>query len=179
MAKTSCSAGQLKVGDLGSDGAAGTGILTIRVENVSTTPCWLKGWPTLAFVRPSGAIVATTVSHSGGPGAAFAKPEPVKLTPGRNPTAGFVVLSRDIPTDDNACHDVSAILVSLPNVRGSFNATSFRPLVDYNLCNPGNPVSISAIVKAPLIAGYAPANLGNKMTGPSVWVSWRPGARST
>ena len=53
-----------------------------------------------------------------------------------------------------------------PNVAGLYIETSFRHLIYYHLCNPGNPVApgnpvvISAIVKAAVLEGFAPANLG-------------------
>jgi hypothetical protein len=151
-----CTAADLKLGDLGGAGAGGTGILTVRLVNISRASCSLKGWPTLAFVSPAGKVVATTVSHTDEPGPAFLKPATIRLASGMTPTAGFVVESRDIPTVNATCQNVSAIRVALPGVAGVFNVPVLNTMT-YHLCEPGHPVTISAIVKAGVLYEYAQA----------------------
>jgi len=133
--------------------------MTIRITNTSRSACSLKGWPTLVFVSPSGSVLATNVSHNGGPGVGFQRPTRVTLGPGTTPSAGFVVLSRDFPAENFTCQNVSVIRVSLPSVAGVFDETGFRQIMEYHLCDPGHPVIISAIVKSSALSGFAPPNL--------------------
>lgn len=149
-----CTAAQLDVGGLGSSTATGTGVLTVRITNTSATACALSGWPIVTFTGTGGGAIATNVAHLG-PGLAFRAPATIILRPGLTSTAGFVVTSRDIPSENNTCQSVSAIRVSLPRVFGTFAGTALQHLSSYHLCDPGHPVDVSAIVKDAVLDGYA------------------------
>ena len=151
-----CTTGQLDVGGLGSSTATGTGVLTVRITNTSATACALGGWPIVTFTRAGDGVIATNVAHLG-PGPAFRAPATIVLRPGLTSTAGFVVTSRDIPSENNICQSVSAIRVSLPRVAGTFAGSTLQHLSSYHLCDPGHPVDISGIVGDAVLDGYAPA----------------------
>lgn len=159
--QTTCTAGQLAVGGLGSSTAAGTVILTVRVTDVSVDKCTLDGYPVVTFVGAHGAALQVSAAHAG-PGAAFGSPRPVVLNPSSGSTAAFVVTSMDDMAPQQHCAAVSAIRTRLPGAAGTF-VTDVPP--PYQLCrgsvaSPGSgpfPVNVSAITRNSIAAGYAPA----------------------
>jgi hypothetical protein len=150
-----CKAGQLDVGGLGSSAAAGTGIVTIRITDVSGSSCALDGWPTLTFLGRSRRALTVTVSHKG-PGTFFQSPRTVVLRPRTAPTAGFVVTSSDFPARNESCQSVASVRVVLPKVSAVFSGPALTNFADYHLCNSGDPVNISSITSAGVIDRYAP-----------------------
>ena len=45
-----CHASQLSVGGFGITGVSFTGVITIRIENTSSSPCSLRGYPVVTFL---------------------------------------------------------------------------------------------------------------------------------
>ena len=150
-----CKASQLDVGGIGSSAAAGTGIVTIRVTDVSASVCALNGWPTLTFLSGSQRVLDVTTTHNG-PGTFFHHSRTIVLRPGLDPTAGFVVTSADFPARNESCQNVSAVRVVLPRVHRVFHGPALDNLTDYHVCSAGNPVNISSITSDPALSGYAP-----------------------
>lgn len=149
-----CVASQLAVGDVGGSGAAGTGVTTIRITNASHEACTLAGYPILEFANQSGAQIPTTVGHSGS-GPAFGSPSTVTLPPGVASSAGFVVTTRDFPTNGaTSCPIAMSVSVALPKVTGSFTVHLADHGVGVNLCD--SAVGISSIVKGSELDEYAP-----------------------
>lgn len=150
-----CKAAQLDVGGVGSSAAAGTGIVTIRITDVSATSCALDGWPMPIFLSRSHQALAVTVTHNG-PGSFFGFAGTVVLRPRVDPTVGFVVTSADFPAANESCQNVSSIRVILPEVSGSFYGPALQNLTHYRLCDSGDPVNISSIARVGAVDGYAP-----------------------
>jgi hypothetical protein len=149
---TICLPSQLEVGSIDSAAAAGTGLLAIPIKNVSTLPCSLNGYPTLAFFASSGALLPITVGHSG-PGPAFRTSSAVALGSGGAISAGFVTTSYDFPTDrETTCPQATSLRVTLPGVARSFRA-SIGVSPGMPLCSPGSPVNIGPMV--PVSAFYS------------------------
>jgi len=88
-----CTPSQLTVGGFGTSAAAGTQVVTIRIEGTSSLPCSLTGYPVVAFLNSAGAPLHVTVSHTGiwPPGVPR-----IVLPPGEAASAGFIILSSDI-----------------------------------------------------------------------------------
>jgi hypothetical protein len=70
-----CGARQLRP-RVGTGAAAGTTYLAVRLRNVSSSPCWLSGFPAVSGVTPAGRAVRLDLTHdsrsapdSSGPGA--------------------------------------------------------------------------------------------------------------
>ena len=49
-AASACNASQLTVGGFGITGVSFTGVITIRIENTSSSPCSLRGYPVVTFL---------------------------------------------------------------------------------------------------------------------------------
>lgn len=111
--QATCSAGQLAVGGLGSSVAAGTVILTVRVTDVSVDECMLGGYPAVTFIGSHGAVLHVSAAHAG-PGAAFARPRPIVLSPSSKATAAFVITSTDDMAPQQHCAAVRAVRARLP-----------------------------------------------------------------
>ena len=149
---TSCLPSQLVVGAIDSAAAAGTGLLAIPIKDVSTLPCTLNGYPSVAFYASSGALLPITVGHSG-PGPGFRTSSAVELGSGGSISAGFITTSYDFPTDrETTCPQATSLRVMLPGVARSFRVSlGVSPGVP--LCSPGSPVNIGPIV--PVSAFYS------------------------
>lgn len=157
--QATCSAGQLAVGGLGSSVAAGTVILTVRVTDVSVDECMLGGYPAVTFIGSHGAVLHVSAAHAG-PGAAFARPRPIVLSPSSKATAAFVITSTDDMAPQQHCAAVRAVRARLPGVAGSF-VTDVPP--PYELCGSvSSPwtgpfrVGISGITSDSVATSYAP-----------------------
>lgn len=154
-----CRASQLDIGGIGSSGAAGNGITTIRIGNRSPASCRISGYPMLIFSTSTGATLTTTTGHLG-PGDAFRPPSPVLLAAHTAAAAGFVIISGDFPTDsETSCPVATSLEVTLPDPAGSFTVDTAVDTPGVQLCRPGNPVDVSAIVPNSELDGYAPPKL--------------------
>ena len=146
---TNCTAAQLMVGGFGTSAAAGHEVVTIRIEDTSSLPCWLNGYPLVTFLNSAGMPLPVTVSHTGiwPPGVAT-----LVLPPGRPASAGFIIIiSSDVPAGQ--CPTATSMKVKLPKVPASFAvdaATVLGPGI--LLCGPGHLVDISPIVTGALLA---------------------------
>ena len=146
----SCTAAQLTVGGFGTSGAAGTQVVTIRIEDTSSLPCSLTGYPVVTFLSSAGTPLSVTVSHGSGiwpPGVAT-----LVLPPGEAASAGFIVLSSDTPLSTAQCPTATSISVRLPDMTASYavdTATALGPGIA--LCGPASLVDISPVVKGALL----------------------------
>ncbi len=159
--QTTCSAGQLAVGGLGSSAATGTVLLTVRVTDVSVDQCTLRGYPGVTFIGLHGAALQVSAAHAG-PGAAFGRPRPMVLNPSSNPTAAFVITSTDDMVPQQHCDAVRAVRTRLPGNAGSFVTDVPPPYELYrgsvsSLGTGPFPVDISGITSNSVAAAYAPA----------------------
>jgi Protein of unknown function (DUF4232) len=147
-----CRRSQLAAGGLGISAAAGTGILTIRITNVSPRSCSLQGRPAVAFLDAAGQ--ALRVAKPAMPGV----PRTVVPLPAQAgySTAGFVITTADDQMPGEPCQAVTALRVVLPSVPGSFTVGGLsNPDFHYTVCE--SAAAISPIAAAALIDGYAPA----------------------
>ena len=168
---TACTASQLTVGGFGTSAAAGTQVVTIKIEDVSLLPCSLTGYPQVTYLESAGTPLLVAVSHGSG-----IWPQGVSkivLRPGEAASAGFIVLSSDVSA--RPCPFATSIRVRLPNVATMFavdTATLLGPGIA--LCGTGSPVSISPIVKGALLA-VSPEVTIPTTTLPTVVVQYKPG----
>ena len=149
-----CLPSQLTVGPMDSAAAAGTGLMAIPVEDTSSVPCTLAGFPIVAFFSRSGAPLSITIGHSG-PGPGFRASSAVQLGSGEATSAGFIVTSHDFPTDnETTCPQATSLQVKLPGVARSFNVSLAAVWPGMPLCSPGSPVNIGPIVKVSAFYDY-------------------------
>jgi len=144
-----CTPSQLTVGGFGTSGAAGTGVVTIRIEDTSSLPCSLTGYPVVTFLNSAGTPLHVTVSHTGiwPPGVPR-----IVLPPGEAASAGFIILSSDIQQTSTPCPVATSISVTPPNMSASFKVDTAVQVLGIFLCRPGSAVDISPIVKGTLLA---------------------------
>jgi hypothetical protein len=156
-AKTApCAGAQLDAGGTGSSDAAGTGVMTVRITNVSAVTCTLTGRPQLEFLSASGTPVVSQFGDTG-PGAAFEMPELVVLGPGTS--SGFVVTAADLLQPGAACAAVGSIRLHLVDQDTTF-VVSPPPDSGWQLCGGRtHPSNVSAIVTEQTLDGYAEQSL--------------------
>jgi len=146
-----CRRSQLAAGGLGISAAAGTGIVTIRITNVSPRSCSLQGRPAVAFLDPAGR--ALRVAEPAVPGVPRAV-VPL-LAQADNSTAGFVITTADDQMPGEPCQAVTALRIALPSVPGSFTVSGLSNS-DFRSKVCESATAISPIAAAALIDGYAP-----------------------
>jgi hypothetical protein len=168
---TACTASQLTVGGFGTSAAAGTQVVTIRIEDVSLLPCSLTGYSVVSFLSSAGTPLPAAVSHGSG-----IWPQGVSkivLPPGEAASAGFIVLSSDVSA--RPCPTATSMRVKLPNMTASFAVdTAARMGPGIALCGPGSLVDISPIVKGALLA-VSPEVTIPTTTLPTVVLQYKPG----
>jgi hypothetical protein len=147
-----CRRSQLTAGGIGISAAAGTGILTIRITNVSTRGCSLQGRPSVAFLDAAGRTL---------PVAEPALPQvprtlvPLGAQPGTS-TAGFVVTTADVQQPGESCQAVKTLRIALPSVPGSFIVGGLSNIdFRYSVCE--SEAAVSPIAAGALLDEYAPA----------------------
>jgi hypothetical protein len=174
-----CTASQLTVGGFGSSGAAGTGVSTIRIENTSSSPCALRGYPVVTFLGNASsrfdpaAYPAHVLLVAVGQTSLFGNVSKVVLTPGKAASAGFIITN-----DDNeggtTCPTATSIRVRLPDVAGSFSVDVAVQVIGILLCNPPSAADISPIVKGAVLA-VSPEFTVPTTTLPTVVIRYEPG----
>jgi Protein of unknown function (DUF4232) len=156
-----CKAAQLQVLFFGQNGAAGTGNTSIGIANITKTPCWLQGSPT---VRVTVEAVSATrpgppmaITHSG-PAFLFPvkvarvvlhhdQPTPPGVAGSRYPSisAGFVILNDDSGAP-GPCPQVTFVSVRLPGLAAEFAK------VHTQIFACGNFISVSPVLaRVPVI----------------------------
>lgn len=153
-----CASSQLTIGGIGASPAAGRGIVTLRVTNISRSTCRIEGQPHVSFIEAVGSAIPVRVSHEG-PGPAFAAPEPVVLAPGEK--AAFVITSADDADPKFACRTAVELTVNLPRVDGTTTVPTADGPSEYLLCAvpPARPVvNVSSLVTGQEADLYASAS---------------------
>ena len=153
-----CASSQLTVGGIGASPAAGTGIVTLRVTNISKLMCRVEGQPHVSFTEAVGSAIPVRTTHFG-PGPAFAAPKPVVLAPGAK--AGFVITSADDMDPKFACRTAAPAQVTLPQVGRTTTVPTANGPSEYLLCAvpPAIPVvNVSALVPGHEADRYSPAS---------------------
>ncbi len=92
-----CTAGQLGYLAIGSNGAAGTMVVAVRVTNTGPGACWTYGYPGLQIITAGGRPVPTTTlrGKEGMPAALAGAPRRITLAEGS--WAWFAVAYHDTP----------------------------------------------------------------------------------
>ena len=154
---TACNASQLTVGGFGITGVSFTGVISIRIENASSLPCSLRGYPVVTFLGNASSRFdpASYPAHllrvSEGHTRFFGAMTRVVLPPGKAASAGFVITS-DGDEGSAICPTATSIRVRLPNMAASFRVDTAIEVPGIMMCAPGNAVSISPIVKGAVLA---------------------------
>lgn len=146
---SACKASQIEVGGFGSSGAAGKQVVTIRMENISSAPCSLKGYPMVVFRSSTGTVLKVSLSHAG-----FlwpSKPTEVILPPDKTASAGFIILSSGTQQTSAPCPTATSITTMLPGMTGSFAVSTAILVPGILLCAPNKTVYISPVVKPALL----------------------------
>ena len=118
----SCTASQLTVGFFGSGvGNPGQAVAAIGIDDTSSLPCSLRGYPVVTFLSKSGAVMRVTV---GRPPIIYGAVTTVVLPPGKAASAGFLVTSNDFPAEGTACPTAASIMVRLPNMAKPFTVAA-------------------------------------------------------
>jgi hypothetical protein len=152
-----CHASQLSVGGFGITGVSFTGVITIRIENTSSSPCSLRGYPVVTFLGNARSrfdpasypahLLRVTEGHT----RFFGAMTRVVLPPGRAASAGFVITS-DGDEGSAICPTATAIRVRLPDTDAWFRVGTAIQVPGIMMCAPGNAVSISPIVRGAVLA---------------------------
>jgi Protein of unknown function (DUF4232) len=148
-----CRRSQLAVGGLGTSAATGTGIITIRVTNISPRSCSLQGRPAVTFLDAAGRALPVAESTM-----TLIHRAVVPLVPQTgSTTAGFVVTTADVLQPGEPCEAVAAVRIALPSVPGWFIVGGLGSPYDYSVCGRGFlfPAGVSPIAVAALIDEYA------------------------
>jgi hypothetical protein len=125
-------------------GNPGQAVAAIGIDDTSSLPCSLKGYPVVTFLSKSGAVMRVTVGRT--PSSVFyGAVTTVVLPPGKAASAGFLVTSNDFPAEGTACPTAASIRVRLPNMAQPFTVT-----VPVRLCRLS--ADISPIVKGAVLA---------------------------
>jgi photosystem II stability/assembly factor-like uncharacterized protein len=158
-----CTASQVTVGGFGSSGAAGTGVSTIRIENTSSSPCSLRGYPVVTFLGNASSrfdpaaypahVLRVAVGHT----SFFGDVSRVVLPPGQAASAGFVITNYD-NEGGTTCPTATSIRVKLPDMRQSFTVGVAVQVIGILLCPPASAAYVSPIVKGAVLA-VSPENL--------------------
>jgi Protein of unknown function (DUF4232) len=158
-----CTSAQLSISYFASSAAAGTGLAGIGVANSALTPCWLSGVPSVEFfvTSSSGKTQSLSVHLESAPtNISPAHPRRVTLDHAKSVTSalgqryravstGFVILGRDFPNGSASCVNVTSLLVRLPGVSRTYEAST-RTFADgrravFNLCDRPPPVEVTQI----------------------------------
>jgi hypothetical protein len=151
-----CAGAQLDVGGSGSSAAAGTGIATVRITNVTSAACALIGRPQLEFLNPGGKRIVSQIGDLG-PGVAFEAPKQVVLQPGTS--AGFIVTTNDGLQPGADCTAIGSIRLHLVAQNATF-AVSPPQFAGWQLCGgESHPSNVSSIVNDATVNDYAPVSL--------------------
>ena len=120
----SCTASQLTVGFFGSGvGNPGQAVAAIGIDDTSSLPCSLRGYPVVTFLSKSGAVMRVTVGRT--PSSVFyGAVMTVVLPPRKAASAGFIVTSNDFPAEGTACPTAASIMVRLPNMAKPFTVAA-------------------------------------------------------
>ena len=174
-----CTASQLTVGGFGSSAAAGHGVATIRIENTSSSPCSLRGYPVVTFLGNASSrvdpaayparVLRVAVGHT----SFFGNVSMVVLPPGEAASAGFVITSYD-NLGGRICPTATSIRVRLPDVAASFSVDVAVRVIGILFCNPPGAAYISPIVKGALLA-VSPEFTVPTTTLPTVVLQYKPG----
>jgi len=151
-----CTASQVTVGGFGSSGAAGTGVSTIRIENTSSSPCSLRGYPVVTFLGNASSrfdpaaypahVLRVAVGHT----SFFGDVSRVVLPPGQAASAGFVITNYD-NEGGTTCPTATSIRVKLPDMTQSFTVGVAVQVIGILLCAP-SAACVSPIVKGAVLA---------------------------
>jgi hypothetical protein len=112
------------VGFFGSGvGNPGQAVAAIGIDDTSSLPCSLRGYPVVTFLSKSGAVMRVTLSHT--PSFVFyGAVTTVVLPPRKVASAGFLVTSNAFPVEGTACPTAASIRVRLPNMTQTFKVTA-------------------------------------------------------
>jgi hypothetical protein len=108
-----CEASGLAGSVVGTQGAAGTIEVTVALENTTTAPCALEGYPGLELVSPSGAALPTTTVRGGSYSFTDFSAVPVTVAPGAS--AYFNLGYSDVPAGSGPCPDAASVWVTPPD----------------------------------------------------------------
>lgn len=113
-AQSTCSASHVAVKQLpGGDGAAGTIAVTIRVTNVGSEACMLRGYPSFTLAG-GGRTLPAEVTHGNLDGPFDAPVTTVTLAPGDR--GGFLIAYGDVPRRGaTSCAQATRLALVLPD----------------------------------------------------------------
>lgn len=164
---TECTAGQLDVSYFASETAAGTGLTGIGIANMSSTPCWLEGVPSVEFFTTVSPHRSTPISvrlrrppsnvfPSRPQRVTLERAAPVTSSLARYPemSTGLVILSRDIATGTGTCALVTSVSLRLPGVarvytKSTRSLTTGLPVV-FHLCGEPRTVEVTPVLERSL-----------------------------
>jgi hypothetical protein len=116
-----CRAATLALSYLGSQGAAGHGLLGFALKNTGSTSCNTIGYPGIQFLDKAGKPLPTTPSHTTQD--YFGTAPKVLLTVAPGATASFRLGVTHVPTPTQTCTTASALQVIPPNDTSTLKIT--------------------------------------------------------
>lgn len=109
-----CHTSQLAVAFAGSEGAAGTIILTFRMANTTPTGCWLYGFVGMQMLDATGRNLPTRVVRNGGLFSNQSGPTQFTLQPGQ--AATFLMAFGNVPVgSETICPQAAQLVVTPPD----------------------------------------------------------------
>jgi hypothetical protein len=118
---TICRAGTMALSFLGSQGAAGHGLLGFALKNTGTTTCSTVGYPGVVFLDKSGKPLPTTPTRTTQD---YFGPAPkVALTVAPGSTVSFRIGVTHVPAGNATCTTADALQVIPPNDTSTLRIT--------------------------------------------------------
>jgi hypothetical protein len=108
-----CRAGTLALSYLGSQGAAGHGLLGFALKNTGSTSCSTIGYPGIQFLDKAGKPLPTDPNHTTQD--YFGTAPKILLTVAPGATVSFRIGVTHVPTPSQTCTTASALQVIPPN----------------------------------------------------------------
>lgn len=139
---TACSAGQLRSGYVGTQGATGHLELTLSLHNISRRPCRIDGYPAATLLGADGKMLRMHVTHGHGffPDT-LRRPRPVTLAPGASARFGVSFVTNNEYRGARVCRTADRVVAGLPGWNAA--ALSLRHAPKIAPC--GNQLVISPV----------------------------------
>jgi hypothetical protein len=115
---TACSAGQLRPGYVGTQGATGHLELTLSLRNISRRSCRIEGYPAPTLIGANGKPLPMHVKHGRGffPDT-LRKPRPIMLRPGASARFGVSFVTNNEYRGARVCRTAVRVVAGVPGPR--------------------------------------------------------------
>lgn len=138
---SACTAADLTPAFLNSNGATGHVVIAFVLKNTGSASCHTYGYPGVAFLSKSGALLTTNATRTTTDFAGHLPESAITLAPGQE--ASFRMVTSDVGSSQSDCANAHGLQVIAPNDTATMTASMPEPI---SFCNGKATVS-------PLVAG--------------------------